>query len=86
MAELGRNLERAALKAGYGSTINPQSVQKLVDAISDYQVESLKMVASLRQESEQNAKEIRRVVETSKLRFQQTLAKFAADPASVTAA
>jgi hypothetical protein len=82
VAELGRNLERAALKAGYGSTINPQSVQKLVDAISDYQVESLKMVASLRQESEQNAKEIRRVVESSKQRFQQTLAKFAADPAA----
>lgn len=78
VAELGRELERAALKAGYGSTISPQSVQKLVDAISDYQVESLKMIASLRQESEQNAKEIRRVVEDGKQRFQQSLAKFAA--------
>lgn len=91
VSELGRELERAALKAGYGSTINPQSVQKLVDAISDYQVESLKMVASLRQESEQNAKEIRRVVEDGKQRFQQTLAKFAegpsaADPSTATGA
>ncbi|MBL8828364.1 MAG: hypothetical protein JNM18_15390 [Planctomycetaceae bacterium] len=82
VAELGRELERAALKAGYGSTINPASVQKLVDAISDYQVESLKMIASLRQESEQNAKEIRRVVEDGKVRFQQTLAKFAANPSA----
>jgi hypothetical protein len=80
IADLGRELERAALKAGYGSTINPQSVQKLVDAISDYQVESLKMVASLREESELNAKEIRRVVEDGKQRFQQTLAKFSAAP------
>ena len=84
VAELGRELERAALKAGYGSTINPQSVQKLVDAISDYQVESLKTIASLRQESEQNAKEIRRVVEDGKQRFQQTLAKFATDSSAVT--
>lgn len=82
VAELGRELERAALKAGYGSTISPASVQKLVDAISDYQVESLKMIASLRQESEQNAKEIRRVVEDGKARFQQTLAKFAANPSA----
>ena len=80
VASLGRDLERAALKAGYGSTIDPKSVQKLVDAISDYQVESLKMVASLRQESEQNAKEIRRVVEDGKQRFQQTLAKFVVEP------
>lgn len=77
VAELGRNLERAALKAGYGSTISPDSVQKLVDAISDYQVESLNSIATLRKESEENAKEIRRVVEAGKQRYQQTLAKFA---------
>jgi hypothetical protein len=82
VAELGRELERAALKAGYGSTISPVSVQKLVDSISDYQVESMKMIATLRQESEQNAKEIRRVVENGKIRFQQTLAKFADNPAA----
>ena len=77
VAELGRELERAALRAGYGSTINPESVQKLVDAISDFQIESLEMIAELRKESEQNAKEIRRVVEDGKQRFQNTLARFA---------
>jgi hypothetical protein len=77
VAELGRDLERAALKAGYGSTISPDSVQKLVDAISGYQVESLKMIAELRQESEANAREIRRVVENGKKQYQETLAKFA---------
>jgi hypothetical protein len=81
VADLGRELERAALKAGYGSTINPASVQKLVDAISGFQVESLQMIADLRKESEQNSKEIRRVVEDGKQRFQQTLAKFAREGA-----
>ena len=77
VAVLGKELEKAALKAGYGSTINPESVQKLVDAISSFQVESLTMIADLRKESEQNAKEIRRVVEEGKKRFQETLANYA---------
>ncbi len=77
VAVLGKELETAALKAGYGSTVNPESVQKLVDAISSFQIDSLQMIADLRKESEQNAKEIRRVVEDGKKRFQQTLARFA---------
>ncbi len=77
VADLGRDLERAALKAGYGSTIDPKSVEKLVTAITDYQVDSLRLVAELRKESDANAREIRRVVETGKQRFQDTIAKFA---------
>ncbi len=77
IADLGRDLERAALKAGYGSTIDPKSVEKLVTAITDYQVDSLKLVAELRKESDQNAREIRRVVEGGKQRFQDTITKFA---------
>jgi hypothetical protein len=77
VADLGRELEKAALKAGYGSTISPASLEKLVTAISDYQVESLQMIAELRKESEANAKEIRRVVEDGKKRYQDALARFA---------
>jgi hypothetical protein len=77
VAGLGRELERAALKAGYGSTISPVSLEKLVTAISDYQVESLETIAKLRKESEANAKEIRRVVEAGKKRYQETLANYA---------
>lgn len=77
VADLGRELERAALKAGYGSTISPESLEKLVKAISDYQIESLQTVAELRKESEDNAREIRRVVEEGKQRYQQTLSRFA---------
>ncbi len=76
VANLGRELERAAMKAGYGSTIKAESVQKLVDAITNFQVESLTMIADLRKESEQNAKEIRRVVEDGKRRFQETAARY----------
>jgi hypothetical protein len=77
VAELGRELERAALKAGYGSTIQASSLEKLVKAISDYQVDSLQMIAQLRKESEENAREIRRVVEEGKKRYQESLARFA---------
>ncbi len=77
IADLGRELERAALKAGYGSTINPESVQKLVDAISGFQIESLEMITELRKESEASTKAIRQSVEEGKKKYQETLAKHA---------
>lgn len=77
VANLGQELERAALKAGYGSTINPESVQKLVDAISDFQIESLEMIAELRKESDESTKAIRKSVEEGKKKYQETLARHA---------
>ena|GEM_PF-95025 len=77
ISTLGRELERAALKAGYGSTIKPESVQKLVDAIAGFQVESLEMVATLRKESEDATRQIRATVEEGKRKYQETVAKHA---------
>ena len=77
VADLGRELERAALKAGYGSTINPESVQKLVDAITGFQIESLEMITNLRKESEESTKAIRKSVEEGKKKYQETLARHA---------
>ena len=77
VANLGRELERAALRAGYGSTIDPASVQKLVDAISGFQIESLEMIAELRKESDESSKAIRESVEAGKKKYQETLARHA---------
>ncbi|SMP41359.1 hypothetical protein SAMN06265222_101567 [Neorhodopirellula lusitana] len=77
VASLGRELERAALKAGYGSTIDPESVQKLVDSISGFQIESLQMIAELRKESEESTKAIRKSVEEGKKKYQETLGRYA---------
>ena len=76
IADLGKNLERAALKAGYGSTYNPESVQKLVDAIVSYQIESRQMISQLRDESTKNAEDIRIIVDDGKKRTAEASYKF----------
>ena len=78
VADLGRELERAALKAGYGSTVNPQSVQRLVDAIVNYQTESRQMIEELRAQSEADTKEIERIVEDGKKRFKEAVIRHSA--------
>lgn len=77
IAELGRDLEKAALKAGYGSTISSQSVQKLVDAIVKYQVESKQTIEQLREESEKNSEEIAKIVEEGKQKCRNAIYNFA---------
>ncbi|MBS3147027.1 cell surface protein [Candidatus Woesearchaeota archaeon] len=76
IAELGRELERAALKAGYGSVYNPKSVQKLVDAIVSYQEESIQTINQLRIESTQNAREIEKIVDEGKKRAKDAVLKY----------
>ncbi len=69
VAELGGKLEQAALEAGYGSTIDKDSVKKLVDAIVTYQEQSVLAINRLRKESTDNAKEIEKIVEDGKQRY-----------------
>ncbi|MBI2044595.1 cell surface protein [Candidatus Pacearchaeota archaeon] len=76
IAELGNTLEKAALKAGYGATINASSVQKLVDAIVTFQEESYKMIDELRTESTENAREVARIVDEGKQRAAKTLENY----------
>ena len=80
VAELGLNLERAALKAGYGSTLDPKSVGKLVDAVVSYQSESLEMIEQLRDESQKSAQEIERIVEEGKEKCQKALKRYETSP------
>ena len=76
VAEIGRDLERAALKAGYGSVYDPKSVQKLVDAIVSYQEESIQTINQLRVESAQNAKEIEKIVTDGKKRVKEAILRY----------
>jgi uncharacterized phage infection (PIP) family protein YhgE len=76
VAELGVELERSALKAGYGSVYSPQSVQKLVDAVVSYQEESRQMINQFRGESTQNAIEIARIVDDGKRRASEAISKY----------
>jgi len=76
VAELGVELERSALKAGYGSVYSPQSVQKLVDAVVSYQEESRQTINQLREESTQNAVEIARIVDDGKRRASEAISKY----------
>lgn len=76
ISDLGRELERAALQAGYGSTVNPASVEKLVNAIVDYQVESRQLIEDLRVKATEDAKEIERIVEDGKERYRKAVLDF----------
>jgi hypothetical protein len=80
VAELGRNLEKAALKAGYGSTLNPESVKKLVDAVVSFQEESHTLIAQYREEATNSAKEIEAIVEDGKKRFENAVYNFSVKP------
>ena len=78
VAELGNELENAALRAGYGSTYNPDSVKKLVDAIVSYQEESQTLIGQLRDESARSTREIEAIVEDGKRRSKDTLTRYLA--------
>jgi regulator of sigma D len=77
-AELGGQLEKEAIKAGYGKQLDATSVQKLVDAIISFQTESVQMINQYRQESAENAKEIERIVEEGKEKSRQAVLNYRA--------
>lgn len=76
VADLGRELEKAALKAGYGATLSKDSVQKLVDAIVSYQTESLQLIDQHRKDATENTKAIEQMVEDGKQKCQLAIDKF----------
>jgi hypothetical protein len=76
VADLGRELEKAGLQAGYGATLSQESVQKLVDAVVSYQVESLELIDQYRKEATESAKAIEAHVEEGKQKCQSAIDKF----------
>jgi len=69
LAEIGNYVQEEALRAGYGPTVRAESVQKLVDAIVQYQENSQEIIAEMRQLATVNAKEIHDAVEDGKRRM-----------------
>ncbi len=69
LAEIGTVVQEEALRAGYGPTVRAQAVQKLIDAVVQYQENSRQIVDEMRKLSTENAEEIRDIVEDGKRRM-----------------
>lgn len=75
LSEIGDQVQEAALRAGYGPTIQAEAVKKLVDSVVNFQEKSREIIAEMRAQATQNSAEIRNAVEDGKRR----LAKLAAE-------
>ncbi len=69
LAEVGGQVQEAAVKAGYGPTIRADAVKKLVDSVVAWQEKSHVIIEEMRKLSTANAKEIREAVEDGKRRI-----------------
>ena len=69
ISEMGDKIQEDALRAGYGPTIKAQSVQKLVDSVTSFQVRSREIIEEMRALSTKNSKEIAEAVEDGKRRL-----------------
>jgi hypothetical protein len=75
LAGAGTQALDAGIKAGYGSTLQANSVKMLADAIVNFQETSFTLIGELRQESTRTSNEIDVITEDSKQRFQRLLTK-----------
>lgn len=69
LAEIGGQVQEAAVRAGYGPTIRAESVKKLVDSVVNFQERSREIIKEMRVMSTKNAEEIRDAVEDGKQRL-----------------
>ncbi|NNF45668.1 MAG: cell surface protein, partial [Desulfofustis sp.] len=69
LAEVGGEIQEAAVRAGYGPTIRADAVKKLVDSVVSFQVKSREIIEEMRVQSTANANEIRQAVEDGKRRM-----------------
>ena len=77
LSEIGDKVQEAGLRAGYGSTIQAESVKRLVDAVNNYQENAVHIIAEMRIEATENAAEIQKIVEAGKKRMIELRAKAA---------
>jgi hypothetical protein len=76
MAEIGGKVEEEALQAAHGPTIRVEALQKLVDAVVEYQATSRQKIRELREANTKNVAEIERVVEEGKERARQAVHQY----------
>ena len=69
LAEVGGEIQEAAVRAGYGPTNRADAVKKLVDSVVSFQVKSREIIEEMRVQSTANANEIRTAVEDGKRRM-----------------
>jgi hypothetical protein len=69
LADIGGQVQEAAIKAGYGPTIRADAVKKLVDSVVNFQIRSREILEEMRVASTTNAEEIRHAVEDGKRRL-----------------
>ncbi len=69
LGEIGDQVTEAAIRAGYGPTIRAESVQKLVDAVVNFQERSQTLITEMRDLSTRNEAEVTQAVEDGKRRM-----------------
>jgi hypothetical protein len=69
LAEIGGQVQEAALRAGYGPSVRAEAVKMLVDSVVSYQEHSREIVAEMRDMATRNSEEIRGAVEDGKRRL-----------------
>ena len=69
LADVGGEIQEAAVRAGYGPTIRADAVKKLVDSVVNFQEKSREIIDEMRVQSTANANEIRTAVEDGKRRM-----------------
>ncbi len=69
LAEIGGEVQEAAVRAGYGPTVSAASVKMLVDSVVSYQERAQLIIEEMRVASTKNSEEIREAVEDGKRRL-----------------
>lgn len=75
LADIGGEVQEAAVRAGYGPTIRADAVKKLVDSVVNFQERSREIIEEMRVLSTKNAEEIRESVEDGKQRMAKIIAR-----------
>jgi len=69
LADIGGEVQEAAVRAGYGPTIRADAVKKLVESVVNFQARSRDIIEEMRVLATRNAEEIRESVEDGKQRL-----------------